>query len=124
MRLDPGDAPLGFPDTRLDTLVNGVYGSLFGDDEAARGFAPETQLQAMLDVEAALADALVDAGVAPARCASAIRAVARVERFDLGAIVVQAADAGNLAIPLVRQLTERVEAADPEAARYVHRGAT
>src|SRR5262245_8865137 len=78
----------------------------------------------MLDVEAALADALVEAGVAPARSAAAIRGIARAEDFDLAAIAAQAADAGNLAIPLVRQLTGRVEGADPEAARYVHRGAT
>jgi 3-carboxy-cis,cis-muconate cycloisomerase len=104
--------------------VNGLYESLFGDEETARCFTPAAQVQAMLDVEAALADALVDAGVAPARCAPSIRAVARVERFDPGAIARQAADAGNVAIPLVRQLTEQVEAVDPEAARYVHRGAT
>jgi 3-carboxy-cis,cis-muconate cycloisomerase len=53
-----------------------------------------------------------------------IRGAARAGDFDLAAIAVQAADAGNVAIPLVRQLTDRVEAADPEAARYVHRGAT
>jgi adenylosuccinate lyase len=32
--------------------------------------------------------------------------------------------AGNLAIPLVKQLTAQVKARDPEAARYVHWGAT
>ncbi len=32
--------------------------------------------------------------------------------------------AGNLAIPLVKQLTARVKARDPNAARYVHWGAT
>jgi 3-carboxy-cis,cis-muconate cycloisomerase len=104
--------------------VNGLYDPLFGDDDAARWFTPPAHVQAMLDVEAALADALADAGVAPARCATVIRGAARAGDFDLAAIAVQAADAGNVAIPLVRQLTDRVEAADPEAARYVHRGAT
>src|SRR6202008_894645 len=94
--------------TRLDSSVNSLYQSLFGDDEAARGVRPPAQLQALLDVEAALADALVDAGVAPARCAAVIRRVARVEDFDVASIAAQAADAGNVAIPLVRQLTERV----------------
>ncbi|MBN0595856.1 hypothetical protein JTM42_35830, partial [Pseudomonas aeruginosa] len=35
-----------------------------------------------------------------------------------------AVGAGNLAIPLVKQLTAQVKAQDPEAARYVHWGAT
>src|SRR5215813_5337702 len=116
--------PLDPRDPRLDSPVNSLYGFLFGDDETARCFMPAAQVQAMLDVEAALADALVDAGVAPARCASSIRAAARVERFDLAAIAAQAADTGNVAIPLVRQLIEQVQRADPEAARCVHRGAT
>src|SRR6185503_17508333 len=45
-------------------------------------------------------------------------------RFDLDAIAAAAAADGNLAIPLVRQLTLAVEALDRDAARYVHWGAT
>jgi len=78
----------------------------------------------MLDFEAALAEAEAAAGVVPASCVAPIRAAARAEHYDAGAIAGEAARAGNLAIPLLAHLTRRVAAADAEAARYVHWGAT
>jgi 3-carboxy-cis,cis-muconate cycloisomerase len=81
-------------------------------------------LQALLDVEIALAVAEAEVGVIPASCVNDIRAAARAEAFDTATLLAEAASAGNIAIPLVRRLTEAVAARNPESARYVHRGAT
>lgn len=82
------------------------------------------RVQGMLDFEAALARALVRAGVAPPAVAVAVPACCRAERFDLEALARETAPAGNPLIPLVRRLTDLVAADDPEAARFVHWGAT
>jgi 3-carboxy-cis,cis-muconate cycloisomerase len=81
-------------------------------------------VQALLDVEAALAEAEASLDLIPASAARAIRAAARAELYDPAAIAVDARQAGNHAIPLVNQLTRQVAAADATAARYVHWGAT
>ena len=78
----------------------------------------------MLDVEAALAEAEAAIGVIPRAAARSIRACARAEMLDEVQIEADARRDGNIAIPLVRQLTARVSAADADAARYVHWGAT
>lgn len=81
-------------------------------------------LQALLDVEVALAVAEAEVGVIPVSCVPDIRAAARAEGFDVAELTAEAAGAGNVVIPLVRKLTEAVAARNPESARYVHRGAT
>jgi 3-carboxy-cis,cis-muconate cycloisomerase len=103
----------------MDLLV-----PLFADAGAAAALSGEARLQAMLDFEAALAEAEAAVGVVPASCVAPIRAAARADLYDAGAIARDAARAGNLAIPLVAHLTRRVAATDQEAARYVHWGAT
>ncbi len=87
-------------------------------------FTLASRVQAMLDVEVALAEALADAGVIPASSVSPIRAAARAELYDLDALVEDAVGAGNILIPLVQQLTRRVAAMDNAAAGHVHWGAT
>jgi 3-carboxy-cis,cis-muconate cycloisomerase len=81
-------------------------------------------VQGMLDFEAALARALARAGIAPAAEAEAVVAACRAEGYDLAALARAGAAAGNPAIPLVQALGERVAAAHPGAARWVHLGAT
>ena len=44
--------------------------------------------------------------------------------FDLAVIAKEAAFAGNVAIPLMKMLTEAVARQDKDAARFVHWGAT
>ncbi|MBZ5541492.1 MAG: 3-carboxy-cis,cis-muconate cycloisomerase [Acidobacteriia bacterium] len=87
-------------------------------------FSDRARLQGMLDFEAALARAEVRAGVIPAPAAPAIAAKCRAELFDTEALARAAGLAGNPAIPLVKQLTALVGAADKEAQRFVHWGAT
>jgi 3-carboxy-cis,cis-muconate cycloisomerase len=101
-----------------------LFAPLFGDEEVAAHLSDRARLQAMLDVEAALADAEAQLGIVPRSCVAAIRNAARAGLYDAAAIANEAAEAGNLAIPLVRHLTRHVAAADPDAARYVHWGAT
>ena len=81
-------------------------------------------LQHMLDFEAALARAEAATGVIPATAAGPIEHACKAKGFDLAALAEAATKSGNLAIPLVKALTAAVARTDPEAARYVHWGAT
>ena len=83
-----------------------------------------TVLQRMLDFEAALARVEAATGVIPKAAAEPIAKACKVSSFDLAALAEAAPRSGNLAIPLVRALTAELAVADPEAARYVHWGAT
>jgi 3-carboxy-cis,cis-muconate cycloisomerase len=81
-------------------------------------------LQRMLDFEAALARAEAAVGVIPQAAAGPIGKACIAASFDLAELAEAATRSGNLAIPLVKALTANVAAIDPEAARYVHWGAT
>ena len=97
---------------------------LFATPEIAEIFGDRARLQAMLDVEAALARAEAATGVIPPAAAGPIAAACRAGKFDAAALGQAAALAGNLAIPLVKALTQAVKAEAPEAAKWVHWGAT
>src|SRR4030081_3656522 len=81
-------------------------------------------LQHMLDFEAALARAEAGTGVIPAGAADPIAKACKATSFDLAALAEAATRSGNVAIPLVKALTEKVAETDADAARYVHWGAT
>jgi 3-carboxy-cis,cis-muconate cycloisomerase len=87
-------------------------------------FSDQAAVQRMLDFEAALARAEAAHGVIPASAAAPIAACCKAARMDLPALAQAAAAAGNLAIPLLRQLTAAVLREDAEAGKYVHWGAT
>jgi len=87
-------------------------------------FDAASLLQAMLDFEAALANAQAAEGVIPQAAASAIAGACKVDLHDTQAIVAASGAAGSLAIPLVKALTQAVARADPQAAGYVHWGST
>ena len=87
-------------------------------------FSDQSVLQAMLDFEAALARAEAKAGIVPSAAAESIAAAARAENFDAAALASATLRAGTLSIPVVKALTERVRTRDPEAAGFVHWGAT
>lgn len=78
-------------------------------------------LQAMLDVEAALAGALADAGLIQRAHADAIAEACDVDYYDITELGRQATAVGNPAASLVRALTKQVHG---DAAGYVHLGAT
>ena len=87
-------------------------------------FSDRESIQALLNFEAALARAEAKAGVIPEADAHAIAAACRAEQFDVDALAIRAALSGNVAIPLVKKLTELVAATNKDAARFVHWGAT
>jgi 3-carboxy-cis,cis-muconate cycloisomerase len=99
----------------------GLFGGVLARGRVREALSDRAWLQAMLDVEAALARAQAAAGVIAAEHAEAIAAACRAERYDVDELGAQAAAVGNPAAPLVRAL--RAQVGDP-AAGAVHRGAT
>jgi 3-carboxy-cis,cis-muconate cycloisomerase len=99
----------------------GVFQGLFVPDHVAEQVSEGAWLQAMLDVEAALAAADADAGIVPPEAAEAIGAACDAARFDPAALAREARDTNSPVVPLVRALTAELP---KEAARWVHWGAT
>jgi 3-carboxy-cis,cis-muconate cycloisomerase len=97
---------------------------LFTEDRMRALFSDHNRLQAMLRFEAALARAEARLDVIPGSAVSAIELQCRAELFDFENLGREAALAGNLAIPMVKQLTALVARGDREASRFVHWGAT
>ena len=103
----------------------GLFGPLSGGSRADAEVSDRALLQAMLDAERALAVASARVGIVPGAAAAAIAAACAADRFDPSDLGRRALGAGNPVVPLVRDLTEAVEGeAGPEAARWVHHGAT
>jgi 3-carboxy-cis,cis-muconate cycloisomerase len=102
-----------------------IFDALFGDPAVDALLSDASLVAAMLRVEIALAKSEAAIGIIPARAVDAIEQSANsLAGYDLAALATDAAQAGNLAIPLVRHLTERVARIDADSARYVHWGAT
>ena len=87
----------------------------------AEVFSDGAVIAEMLRFESALARAQARLGMIPD---SAAAAIARVNRFEAPQLAEEARESASLAIPFVRALTERVGGIDPEAAGFVHFGAT
>jgi 3-carboxy-cis,cis-muconate cycloisomerase len=103
------------------TSEGGLFDGVLARGGVAAEVGDRAWLQAMLDVEAALARAQARAGLIAVEHAEAIAAACVADRFDAAAIGAEAASAGNPAVPLVVALTDAVQG---EAAGHVHRGAT
>jgi len=98
--------------------------SLFSSDRMREIFSDRGRLEGMLRFEAALARAEARAGVIPKSAVAAIEAQCRPDLIDLEKLSRAAALAGNLAIPLVQELTALVRQQSGDAADFVHYGAT
>ena len=96
----------------------------FWDEVCADEVSDAKLLAAMARFEGALARASVAAGFVPADAAETIAKVAAGAKFDAASLAEAARRSATLAIPFVKSLTEQVAAVSPEAARYVHFGAT
>jgi 3-carboxy-cis,cis-muconate cycloisomerase len=103
------------------TSEGSLFSGLFARGRVAGEVGDQAFLQAMLDVEAALARASARAGLVPAAAAEAIAARCQAGRFDAAELGVLAAAAGNPVVPLVRLLAAQLPA---EVAGHVHQGAT
>jgi len=84
----------------------------------------EAIVASMLRFEAALAQAQAQCDLIPASAAQAIAAQCETVRLDVAALVEQARRAGTPAIPLVKALKAQLSHAAPDAAPYLHYGAT
>ena len=98
-----------------------MFSAVFVPQQFRAVVSDRAWLQAMLDVERALAAAEARAGVIPHDAAERIAAACDAERFDPAELAEQGRAAGNPVEPLVRALTDAVEG---DAARYVPWGTT
>jgi 3-carboxy-cis,cis-muconate cycloisomerase len=101
-----------------------LLGPLFGSEAVDAIFTDHVRLQRMLDFEAALARAEARLDIIPKSAAAPIAGQCRADLFDTTSLAQAAVKSGNLAIPMVKQLTDLVGKQDKEAMRYVHWGAT
>lgn len=92
-----------------------------GDAEMRRRMGWPRHVEAMLDVERALAGAVADVGLVDASAALAVERACDPSRLDLAALTVAAAQAASPVIPLVAAIGASL---DDAAGRALHRGAT
>jgi 3-carboxy-cis,cis-muconate cycloisomerase len=104
-----------------DQAPGGLFDGVLARGPVRTAVDDRAWLQAMLDVEAALARAEARAGLLPPGDAEAIAAACRAERFDPARLGAEAAEEGNPVPALVRALTAAVPG---PAAGHVHHGAT
>ena len=98
-----------------------MFDEFYASDAVRDATGPVAWLQAMLDVEAALARVGAATGRVPAEAAAAIVEQCRADRFDVTGLARRAVDSATPVVPLVADL----RAAVPPAARpHVHAGAT
>jgi 3-carboxy-cis,cis-muconate cycloisomerase len=100
----------------IDSLtVTGPLANLFSDDSI---------LQAVLRFEAALARAEAACNVIPQDAAKDIAQAAQAGNFSAEKIAKEARLSATLAVPVVNALRKLVHSKNPEAASFVHWGAT
>ena len=105
-------------------MCNDLNAPLFSTEEMSRIFSSSQQLRAMMRFEWALACALETQGLAEAGSGRALEPLLDAEFVNQESIKRDSVDAGNIAIPFVRQLTARVKEQNEAAARAIHLGAT
>ena len=104
--------------------MESLFEFLFYNKEVNKLFSAEAYLSAMLRFEAALAQAQAEEGMIPKTAADSITSCCNLDHIDIPSLIPAIGLAGNPNIPLVKQLTAAVKQLDPEAAKYVHLGAT
>lgn len=102
----------------LDSLT---VTSFFGNAEMRRLFGNSSQMQAWLDVEAALARGQATLGLISADAARTITECARLEELDESEIASLSATTGHPLVPLIRALVARC---GTPAGDFVHLGST
>jgi 3-carboxy-cis,cis-muconate cycloisomerase len=100
------------------------FGEFFADAEMVEATGNRAFVAAMLVFEADLARAQASCGLISHEIGEAIAACCNPDAIDRHELQRRATLAGNPAIPLVQLLTETVRRKSPEAAPFVHFGAT
>lgn len=104
------------------SLIDSLYfGETFANPAVREVFSDEARFRSWLHVEAALARTQALLGLIPVSAAEEISREAVTERLDLAAMTVEYERVGFPILPLVHQLAK---ACGPEAARWIHWGAT
>jgi len=93
---------------------------VFGDAEVAELFSEASTVAAWLEVERALAQTQAELGVIPSAAAAAISADATVDRVELGLLRERTVVVGYPILPLLEQIANT----SPDAAAFIHWGAT
>jgi len=101
-------------------LDSAIFKPLFTDDEISALLNDGAFVRALVEVEVALARAEAQAGVIPAQAVEQI-ANATAEKVDIAALTQGTARSGFPIIALVQELRKQV---GPEAATFIHWGAT
>jgi len=101
-----------------------LLGPLFTTGDMREIFSDHRRLQAMLNFEAALARALAREGIASKEAAAAIESQCDANLFSIETLAREGALAGNVAIPMIKQLASLVARNHEKASAFVHYGAT
>lgn len=104
-----------------NTLDSQIFGPLFSDAEIGALLSDDAYVRALVAVETALARAEASVGVIPEAAAQQISSAADPKKIDIGALAKGTLRSGFPIIPLVQEIRRLV---GPEAAPYVHWGAT
>lgn len=101
-----------------------LYTETFYANELTELFSDRESVSKLLQVEAALAWAQAEVGLIPSTASKIISECCVVDAIDINALKSDIVLGGNVAIPLVKQLTKAIKNSDFEASKYVHLGAT
>lgn len=101
-----------------------LYQDLFYDDQITALCSGERFVALMVEVELSLVKAQTQCGIIPADKLAVIERIWSQFQPDMEALVQAIPLTGNAAAPLAKQLTAAVRKEHPEAAKYVHLGAT
>ncbi|MBC3846303.1 3-carboxy-cis,cis-muconate cycloisomerase [Winogradskyella echinorum] len=101
-----------------------LYTETFYAREITELFSDRSAIAKLLQVEAALAIAQAEVGIIPDSAAKIISDCCVIDAIDTISLKNDIVLGGNVAIPLVKQLTKIIKNRDFEASKYVHLGAT
>src|SRR5437764_12559014 len=101
-------------------MNNDLNAFLFSTPEMTGIFSREAQLRAMMRFEWAFAGALERQGFAARGSATALESMLDCGFVDHHSLLRDAKDAGNIAIPFVKQLTYAVKERAEIASRAIH----
>ncbi|MFN3274825.1 MAG: lyase family protein [Paracoccus sp. (in: a-proteobacteria)] len=101
--------------------ANPIYAALFGDPQTEAFFTAKAELDTMIAVEAALAQAQSALGVIPSDAGPALAAACEGLRIDAAALAQATAQNGVPVPALVKAMRAQI---DPAQGQYLHWGAT
>ncbi|MBV8632676.1 MAG: hypothetical protein JOZ83_17250, partial [Silvibacterium sp.] len=105
-------------------MTDDLNSFLFSTPEMTRVFSAPEQLCAMMRFEWALTAALEKHGLAAPGSAATLESLLNASFIDSLRLHEEARDAGNIAIPFVKQLTAAVKKIEERASYAIHLGAT